>query len=252
MSHKQAYLGATIALAFLTCAAAKANAPTAVSAILGIALFAATGYLLSQLLLGCHIGGLERVAVATALALCVPILGGLLLHLAGLRLDRASWLGLLAGVTLTCDVVLFLRHRGSSTRFSWSLPWSRLPMRQAGAFAAAGVIAIGGVGLARVGVALQHYPGYTQLWLVRPNEDAQTINLGVGNHEGRTIRYRLVLGRNGRPTATWNLTLTNGEGWHRSLQYPSRYNMSANLYRLPDLSQPYRHVALDGNGKTLP
>ena len=74
-----------------------------------------------------------------------------------------------------------------------------------GGVRAAGVIAIGGVALARVGAALQHYPGYTQLWLVRPNGDASTVNLGVDNHEGRTIGTGWFLAATaGRlPTGTW-------------------------------------------------
>jgi hypothetical protein len=113
------------------------------------------------------------------------------------------------------------------------------------------MIAICAVGLARVGAAVQHYPGYTQLWLFRSNKTVSTVNLGVGNHEGRTMRYRLVLARNGH-SAAWNLVLANGQTWRRSEQYPGRYAISVNLFRLPDVSQPYRHVALNRDGTQLP
>src|SRR5690242_3255164 len=93
------------------CGAAIVGAPVAVTALLGIALFAAVGYLLSQLLLGSRLTGLERLAVATGLSFCVPIFGGLLLYFARVPLHRASWLGLLVGVTLVGDVALFLRRR---------------------------------------------------------------------------------------------------------------------------------------------
>ena len=114
------------------------------------------------------------------------------------------------------------------------------------------MIAICAVGLARVGAAVQHFPGYTQLWLVRPNKAVPTVNLGVDNHEGRTMRYRLVLARNGHSAAAWNLVLANGQAWRRSEKYPARYAISVNLFRLPNVTQPYRHVALNRDGTPLP
>jgi uncharacterized membrane protein len=230
----------------LVCAAAAVGAPVGVTAVLGVALFVASGYLLSELLLGSHLMGIERVAVGTGLAFCVPILGGLLMDASGVPLRRTAWLGLFAGVVLVSDVILFLRRCAGSQasagirRQSW-----RLPPRQAAAFGVAAMIAICAVGLARVGAAVQQYPGYTQLWLVRPNKAVPTVNLGVVNHEGRTVRYRLVLARSGHSAAAWNLVLANGQAWRRSERYPGRYAISVNLFRLPNVSQPYRQVALN-------
>jgi hypothetical protein len=253
MKRTQADLGITAAAAVLACAAAAANAPVAVTAVLGVLLFAAPGYLLGQLLLGGNGSVLERVAVATGLAFCVPILGGLLLYAAGLRLHRSTWLGLFTGVVFVCDVVLFFRRRSDQpTSLSREQQGWRKSVRPAAAIGAAVVIAACAVGVARVGVAMQHYPGYTQLWLVRPNQNTSTLDLGVGNYEGKTIRYRLVLDRNGHPAATWNLILANGQAWHQSPRYPDHYTISVNLFRLPDLTHPYRHVSLDGNGTPLP
>ena len=116
MARSQADVAVTAAVAVLACGAAASGAPTAVMIVLGIALFAAPGYLLSQLLLSSRVAGLERVAVATGLALCVPILGGVLLNAAGVPLHRPAWLGLLAGLTLVCDVALFLRRRSAERR----------------------------------------------------------------------------------------------------------------------------------------
>lgn len=253
MSLRRVDLAITAAVAILSCAAAVVNAPVAVMTIFGIALFAAPGYLLAELLLSSRIAGLERVAVAIGLAFCVPILGGLLLNVAGIPLHRAAWLGLLAGMTLFGDVAVFLRRRGAGAADFGRKREGRLisPWHAAG-FLAAVVIALCAVGIARVGVAVQHNPSYTQLWLVRPNQNAPTVNLGVGNHEGRTMRYRLVLARDGHPAAVWNLILANGQIWHRSPQYPNRYTISVNLFRLPDVSRPYRYVVLDGHGTSLP
>jgi hypothetical protein len=244
-------------VAVLACVVAVAlSAPVAVTAVLGIALFAAPGYLLSELLLGPRVVGLERVTVAAGLAFCVPILGGLLLFLAKVPLRRESWLALLAGVTLAADLAL-LSRRWLSRRHSGPEPPSqhtgrRLPTRHIAAYGAAVVIAAGAVGLARVGAAKQHYPGFTQLWLARPSANALNADLGVGNHEGKTMRYRLVILHNGHPAAAWNLTLANGQTWQRSPAFSGHFILTANLYRLPDTSQPYRHVDIVGNGTPNP
>jgi hypothetical protein len=249
MDRSQVDLGIALAVAVLACAAAAVGAPVAVTAMLGITLMAAPGYLWGQLLLGSRIAGTERVAVITGLSLCVPILGGLLLAVGRVPLHRAAWLGLLAGVTLIGDLALFLRRRsGQAAPTDRPEEVRSLPTRHVVAFGAAVVIAASAVGLARVGAAMQHYPGFTQLWLAHPNQNAATANLGVGNYEGRTTRYRLVLLRKGRPAAVWNFTLTNGQTWHRSPAFAGRYTIAANLYRLPDLSRPYRYVAIDGDG----
>src|SRR6516165_1908434 len=137
MGRSQAYVAISAGVAALACGAAVIGVPTAVMVALGLALFAAPGYLLSQLLTGSRIGGLERVVVATGLALVVPVLGGLLLYAAGVPLHRAGWLGLLAAVTLIGDVALFVRRRaGRAAPFSWRPAW-RAPRRQVAAFAAA-------------------------------------------------------------------------------------------------------------------
>jgi uncharacterized membrane protein len=114
MRPREADLAITALVAVMTCAAAAVGAPVAVMTVLGVLLFAAPGYLLGQLLIGSDGSGLERVAAAAGLVFCVPIIGGLLLYAAELPLRRATWLALLAGVTLVSDVVLFLARRRQS------------------------------------------------------------------------------------------------------------------------------------------
>jgi hypothetical protein len=249
VNRSQVDLGVTAAVAIIACVAGAVSAPAAVMIVLGIVLFAAPGYLLGQLLLGSSSTGLERVSAFTGLALLVPILGGLLLYVAGVPLHRTAWLGLLTGVTLVSDVALFLRRRrGSPISFGQARQGWHLSSSHTVAFGAAVLIAVSAVALAGVGVAMQHYRGYTQLWMVRPSADSPFVNLGVGNHEGRTVRYRAVLAVNGHTAAIWNLRLADGQAWYRSPRYPGRYTISVNLFQLPDVNHPYRHVALDGNG----
>ena len=123
---------------------------------------------------------------------------------AGLPLHRTAWLGLFAGVTLvatwSCSCVIFCGAESS-----------RSPSDKHGKVAPADLECrslrrsrhdrrLRGLAGPR-GRRDQHYPGFTQLWLLHRDQNARTVNLGVANHEGRTIRYRLVLSRNGRVAA---------------------------------------------------
>lgn len=242
MGRSQADIAVTALVAGLACVDAASRAPTAVMTVLGIALIIAPGYLLGQLLVGSRVAGLERAAVIAGLGLGVPVLGGLLLYATGVPLRRPGWLGLLAGVTLAGDVALFLRRRaGRAPPFNWKPSW-RVPRWQVVMFAAAVLVAAGAVGLARIGVAMQPQPGFTQLWLSPQRQNSRTLSLGVSNDQGRTTSYRLVLLRNGRVTATWNLTIAQGQNWQRSVPLVGAATMAARLYRLPDLAHPYRYV----------
>ncbi|HUK68523.1 MAG TPA: DUF1616 domain-containing protein [Streptosporangiaceae bacterium] len=244
MAHSQTDVAVTAAVAVVACGAAASGAPTAVMIVLGIALFAAPGYLLSQLLLSARIAGLERVAVATGLALCVPILGGVLLNAAGVPLHRPAWLGLIAGLTLVGDVAVFVRRRvGRAAPFTWRPRRIRLAPWHAAAFAAAVLVAAGGLGLARVGAAIQPQPGFTQLWLSTRYAKDHIAQLGVTNDQGSATRYRLVLLRNSHVSETWNLTLADGQTWQRTVPFSANDKLAANLYRPPDLTHPYRYVA---------
>jgi uncharacterized membrane protein len=248
MGRSQADVAISAGVAALACGAAAVGAPTAVMVVLGLALFAAPGYLLSQLLTGSRIGGLERVVVATGLTLVVPVLGGLLLYAAGVPLHRGGWLGLLAAVTLIGDVAMFVRRRiGKAPPFSWRLEQWRMPRPRLAIFAAAVLIAASALTLARIGVAVQPQPGFTQLWLAPQHQQAHTVVLGVSNDEGSATSYRLVVLHNRQVSATWNFTLAEGQTWQRSVPFTGTYTLAANLYRLPDLTHPYRYVTTHGS-----
>jgi hypothetical protein len=272
----QADVPATALVAVLACAAAAAGAPAAVTIVLGLALFAAPGYLLGRLLVGSRASGLELAAVMAGLALAVPVLGGLLLYAAGVPLHRPGWLGLLAGVTLASDAALLLRRRGARAvpPGARAVPPGgraappggragpsggarragppggrarRVPRWQAAAFAAAVLVAAGGVALARIGVAAQPQAGFTQLWLSPRPGGGHTLSLGVTNDQGSTTSYRLVLQRDGRTISAWNLTLGDGRTWQRQVPGPSGgHALAAALYRLPDLAHAYRYVSTGG------
>ncbi len=247
MRGSQADIVVTAAVAALACGAAAASPPVAVTTVLGLALLPMPGYLLAQLLLGPGTAALERALVAVGLAFIVPIVGGLALYNAGVPLRRASWLAVLGGVTLAADVALLVRRRaGRAAPFRWQLGW-RLPRWHVAAFGAAVVIAACAVGLARVGAAVQPEPSFTQLWLSARGASAGTIKIGVTNDEGSTVDYRLVLLRKGHANTTWNVTLPNGDTWQLTVPFNDKSSLTANLYRLPDVTTPYRHVDTNGD-----
>jgi hypothetical protein len=249
MRHNQAdMICATALVAILSCGATVAGWPIPITAILGFAMLASLGYVWVQVLLNLRVPHLERVATATGLTIAVPVLGGLMLQAAGVRLDRPSWACLLAGVTLIGDVVLVIRLLVARSRSDYRTaaddgPRRRsLPLWQAMAFGSAVVITIGAVGLARAGAAFQRYPGFTELWLSKRTESATTASLGVSNHQGSTKQYKLELLSKSRVSAVWYITLSNGQTWQRIVSIKVRYIETANLYLLPDLTHPYRHV----------
>ena len=243
---------AAIAIALFECAAFAAHAPSPVTIILGLALFAAPGYLWSMVILGRKPTTLEGVVVACILAFIVPIFGGLGLYVWGIRLHVAVWIGLFTAATVIGSVALAIQRRAVeppvervtkapvADRQAGMKPW-RLP--HAIAFCAAALIAATAVALAVFGAQAQKYPGYVQLWLTpQQNDNSQSAALGVTNEQGHTVQYRLVLLEKGRVRSAWNLTLTNGQTWQQTVPYTIAYSMVADLYKLPDVSKPYRTV----------
>jgi hypothetical protein len=231
-------------IAVLGCVAAAAHAPTAVTIVLGVGLLVVPGYLWTEVLL--KRGGLdfERVMIGTGLALMLPIFGGLVLYAAGISLHRAAWIGLLAGEAIAGVAVVAILRRNSES----SEPGTRtklrihLPVRHALIYGAAAVFAVSTVVIAVISADKQSQPGYTQLWMAPVKNNEALASLAVNNEQGSTVVYRLQLLKKGRVSATWNLTLANGQTWQRDIPYTSKYSVAANLYRLPNLRDPYRTV----------
>lgn len=243
MIRKNLDLVIAVVIAVLGCAAAVRNAPAAVTIILGVGLIAAPGYLWTEVLLKRLGSVFERVMVGTGLALMLPIFGGLLLYAAGISLRRDAWLGLLAGGTIAGAVVLtILRWKSApaepGTRAKIKID---LPFRHALIYGAAAVFAVASIVIAVISSGSQAQPGYTQLWMA-PGKNTAIASLGVENQQGSTVAYRLQLLKKGKVSDTWNLTLTNGQTWQLDIPYTSKYSLAANLYRLPNLNDPYRSV----------
>jgi hypothetical protein len=247
MTRKNLDLVIAVVIAALGAAAAVRNAPTALTIVLGTGLIAAPGYLWTEVLLKRLGSGFERVMIGTALALMLPIFGGLALYAGGISLHRDAWLGLLAGGTLVGAVVLAITRRYSEPAEPGlrAKPKTKLPIRHVLIYGAAAAFAVATIFIAVISSDNQSQPGYTQLWMA-PGKNAAIASLGVYNQQGSTVVYRLQLLKKGKVSATWNLTLTNGQTWERDIPYTSKYSLAANLYRLPNLNDPYRTVGNNG------
>jgi len=243
MNRKNLDLVIAMLIAALGFVAAALHAPAAVTIVLGIGLIAVPGYLWTEVLLKRAEPLFERVLIGTGLALMLPIFGGLGLYAAGISLRRTAWLGLLAGGSVVGAVVLAIlrRRRKSDTAEAEPRAKIRLPIRHALIYGAAGVFAVATIVIAVISSDNQAQPGYTQLWMA-PTKNLAVASLGVNNQQGGTVLYRLQLLKKGKVSATWNFTLTNGQTWQRDISYTSKYSLDANLYRLPNLNDPYRTV----------
>jgi hypothetical protein len=247
MIRKNLDLVIAVVIAALGCVAAALHAPMAATIVLGAGLIAVPGYLWSEVLL--KRGGpiFERVLIGTGVALMLPIFGGLVMYAAGISLYRTAWLGLLAGGTIVGAVVLAILRRKSGPGEPGTRPKIKinLPVRHALIYGVAAVFAVATIVIAVISSDNQSQPGYTQLWMA-PVKNEAVANLGVNNQQGGTVVYQLQLLKKGKVSATWDLTLTNGQTWERDIPYTSKYSLAANLYRLPNLNDPYRTVGNNG------
>jgi hypothetical protein len=90
------------------------RAPTPIMATLAFALLASFGYVWLTVILRGRAPTLELICVATGLVLATPVIGGVLLQVAGLPLNRFAWSFLFVVLTCIGDVVLALRYRGNA------------------------------------------------------------------------------------------------------------------------------------------
>ena len=92
--------------------------------------------------------------------------------------------------------------------------------------------------------------GYTLLWLVPDERNANIVQLGVSSSELTVTQYRLMLTLDGGRTRNeQDITLAPGEEWERRVVVPSgpeQGDIEAVLYRVnvPGAGAVYRRVVL--------
>jgi hypothetical protein len=272
--------------------AAAKNMPGQVTIPLGAALFFAPGYLWSEAILSQRLPGIERAMTTVGMAFIFPILGGFLFYGLHIPLFKSSWVGLLVVLTLLGVVAVAIqRLRGVPVGQQQQPRRTQPPPRQGGPvvlhsfiFGLAAVVGIGAVAFSVKNAEAQKFPGYTMLSMTAVVDNAAAKNaanlsdnptaqnaeqeaanslqpkatqahLVVTNHQGVPEQYLLKLLQKGKVTNTWNITLDDGQTWHKTIAYTVNYSMLADLYRLPNTSTPVHYVnngVCVSNIKTLP
>ncbi len=245
MRRSQADIAITAAVSAAYWIAAVWGAPATVMTIFGIALIVCPGYVWAEVLLSPRVIGLERVAVAAGLSLALPVLGGVAINAAGIPLQRAAWAGLLPAPRWRVTPCCLPSAAQADAR------------RQAGR----GCTAPGR--LARCGLwRCRSDRRWCGRAFPRQRRKAGLSRLhaamAVDEHPQcprRRSRRRQPSGRHsalpadhpfgGHVSATWNLTLSDGQTWQRMIPVTGGHPIAARLYLLPDLARPYRYVTAD-------
>jgi hypothetical protein len=132
-----------------------------------------------------------------------------------------------------------------------------VPAAQAVLLLLAGVLIVGSVGIARLGLTVAPATPFTELWLL-PTAGGRTAELGISNHEGREVSYRAVITLDGREIATIpGIDIAAGGSDVRELRVPAAADDEAQLeVRLwrevgEPTGEPYRMVRLTVGGAAV-
>jgi uncharacterized membrane protein len=196
------------------------------------------GYAITAALFPASLQWADRLVLSVTLSLATSVLGGLLIHVVRGTLDARTWAALLANVTVWAALAAFWRGRRSHPS-AFSLPClSRL---QAAALAAAALLVVGAVVLARTPLPASGVAGYTNLWLV-PTANSE-LELGVHSVEQSATRYRVEVRVDGRLARRWQVRLVPGSTWETRLRRPGPGALEVQLFRGAN-HRVYRRVAL--------
>ncbi|MBI3739649.1 MAG: DUF1616 domain-containing protein [Chloroflexi bacterium] len=185
--------------------------------------------------------------LSIGLSLVVDVLGGLFLNFTPWGLQPISWAILLGGVAIIGSFNTVIRRRARLASEpeleAISPPWS------------ARVVVLFGIALVivvlTISLTLNDTKGneaFTQLWAIPSSEDGfYAINIGVSNHEGRTMHYELYIEEGGARLQDFpDIALIPGETWTNILQLDEHPQDVINiyLYRLGNTQDPYRAVRI--------
>lgn len=209
------------------------------------------GYACVCAIFGTALGFAERLAIGIGLSLALGGLVGLGLHLTPLGVRPLPWLLALIVVTLIAAAVAY--RRGAVPILPRRVG-AALPLPQALLLGAAALITCAALGVAVVGAQRAPTIGFTQLWLLPSTaQGTGSVNLGVENHENRTLDTTLVLTQGGQEIQRWSdFTLADGATWQTTIVLPTTGNngpVEATLYQNNDPTAIYRRVQLSPDGR---
>lgn len=228
-----------------------------------LVLLAVPGWLLSRRLGLLVRGAPERLVVTLAGSLAVLVVGGFGLNLTPIGLTTGSWLAWVGATTaLLASGGLFRfleRRRARRVTRLVATPKQIVqhPQRlrtdlRAGQLVLLGLAALVSVGaltIARVSAETAPVGGFTELWVLQPGHGIESVappdgmvRVGVENHEGSSVTYRVVASSRGRSLATWQpVELRDGDGWTILAPLPPSGTIQIQLY-VADVAGVYRSV----------
>lgn len=194
------------------------------------------------------LGNVERVLFGVALSFALTILGGVLLNLTPWGLDAATWLLVLVGLTLVLGIVGILRQREPAF-VSWQVPRRSISVSDLVLYELSILLLFAALMIARVPPPAAQVQGYTALWMLPAEAQAQKIEFGFKSQELDAETFRIELRMDGQVVQAWdNITLQPGEEWRNAFPLapgkaaPS--TVEAYLYRRADDTAVYRRVLL--------
>lgn len=194
----------------------------------------------------------ELVITSVGVSLALVIATGLVLNLTPGGLDPTLWTIFLAAITIVSAGVAIVRReaiRAADGGEAFVARPSSLQLafpqrRDAWQMAAALAIVLIVVGATTIMVASRPSQ-FTQLWMTETAQPG-AVEIGVRNAEGKGETYLLQLHSAGATYPDVQFGLDRDGVWRQvvRLDADATGEVTANLYRLPDRSVPYRHVTL--------
>jgi hypothetical protein len=207
------------------------------------------GYaLVAALFPGHTLGWPERTVLGLGLSLAVAMIGAVVFNWSPWGLQAGVWAGLAGAVTFAAGLVAAARRRSEPRTPAFVRVWRAPGMTQWALLGLAGLVTAGAVIWVRVPRTATDVLGYTQLWMVADEQNADRIRLGFNSGELSTTGYRLTVAVDGRLVLVESENgLSPGRKWEREFELPVSQSVSvveAVLYRLDDPSFVYRRVTL--------
>lgn len=188
----------------------------------------------------------KRIMLSVAVSLMALALGSFVLNIFPFGLETASWAVLLPLVVIAaCRGAAMRRERPQ--RSGARRP--ALPRPATGSlvlFALAALIALGALALSEKPLPAENAKGFTALWMLPTDkrEDAVAIGVDSNQHEYRSYRLRVSLGKD--QSKTYRVKLDPGEERVYEVDVPpkpsGRTHVVASLYKAGAPQKLYRRV----------
>jgi uncharacterized membrane protein len=238
---------AGLAVVGLVLAVAPVSGPVRTAALLPLILVL-PGYALSAALFRPgEISPQLRLVLSVAFSIGVAVLGGLVVQLF-VGLDRTVWAVLLAGVTVAAAAIA-LDRRDAMPADSED---TRVRMPRIGVVTPAAILVAMGIAGSAIAIARdgedrqRSQAHFSSLWLVPGDSEAggQPVEVGVSNHEGKAVSYRLVVREGTRTVRRWRVHLESDQSWQAQLAASAISGTAPLVGQLDRGGRPYHRVSV--------